>query len=197
MDQFYMPADAVQIENAPTHAVVGKKAAEEFRRTGRTNGGFAILDKDKVTFGGKCFVKKGSSHEEQRVDWSVSANEIFACTYTRFTNYVMLVLAIAFPVLGLIGLFSSAAVERSAIMEDNPIGLWIIFCLSLIAFGSLFIVRFIKSRRSFFEIATQGMSICIDMSSLERGEDIAFRNAIQNIRTNNPANPYTQMNKPW
>ena len=82
-------------------------------------------------------------------------------------------------------------------MEDTPIGLWIFFCLSLIAFSSLFIVRYIKSRRSFFEIATQGMSICIDMGSLERGEDIAFRNAIQQVRARNPLNTNPQVGRPW
>ena len=57
--------------------------------------------------------------------------------------------------------------------------------------------RFIKSRRAFFEISMQGVSICNDMRTLEAGEEAAFREAIQKARMTIHGYAHPQMNRPW
>ena len=178
MDQFNLQADAVQVENAPTYAVVGKKAAEEFRMTGRTNGGFAILDKDKVTFGGVCFVKKGRRYEEQLVNWTVSTNEIIGCSYTKHRAIYHLILAIATLATGAVigSLAGIYFIEIASILITFPLTF-------LLAF------RFFRGARTFFAIHLNGISFCYDIKFLEKDEVDPFQLAIQKSKVTHMSYP--------
>ena len=168
MDQFYMQGNATQAENTPTYAVVGRKAEEEFRRTGHTDSGFAVLDSDKVTFGGKCFVKKGRRYEEQLVNWTVSINEIIGCSYAKHRAIYHLILAILTLATGtaigsLAGIYF---VEIAALLITFPLAF-------LLAF------RFFRGSRTFFAIHLNGVSFCYDIKFLEKDELSLFQAAIQ------------------
>ena len=183
MNQFYVQEDIAQVENAPTYAVVGKKAEAEFRQTGKTDGGFAVLDKDRVTFGGKCFVKKGRDFDEQRVNWTASVNEIVGCSYTRHRSVYHLILTPLFLLTAIVGPILILVLG----FGEDGIPLVALMAFAVFSFlGVNALIRFIRSGRAFFEIQLDGVSFCYDTRFLEKDEEIPFRLAIKKARSETP-----------
>ena len=148
---------ADQPNETAVYAVIGKKAEAEFRQTGKTDGGFAVLNKDKVTFGGKCFVKKGRDFDEQRANWTASVNEITCCTYTRNIRVIMIIFGALFAVLGVVFLPLVMGLAGSD-LKDGGLLYLVVLDLGFFALSGFFVVRFIKSRRAFFEISMHSRS---------------------------------------
>lgn len=182
MEQNYVNAGSFQ--SAPSHAILGKRYEAEYRAKGKTGGGFAVLDKDKIYFGGECFVKENRSFERKPVNWCASVGEVLACSYLKNRRPACLIIAIVSFVLAIV-FFSFFQTFRLIGGKDIAILLayGVIASAGIFALGIVKLIQFINSTtHSYFEIRLDGVSYCYPVESLELQEGPMFRAALNRAR---------------
>lgn len=198
MEQYYSESESFQ--SAPNHAVLGKRYEAEFRENEKTQWGFAVLDGEKVYFGGVCYVKENRSFEQKPVNWCASIGEILACSYLKNRRPACLILSLIFLPVGLAALIVPLIFF---LISYNLIMMYLISpALGLLVFGTIMLVKFIKScKQTYFEIRLDSVSYCYSMKSLEPQEDTMFRAAISKARAeyvhSRAGMPYVEQNSTY
>ncbi len=184
MEQNY--ANAGSFQSAGSHAILGKRYEAEYRAKGKTGGGFAVLDRDKIYFGGECFVKENGSFERKPVNWCASVGEVLACSYLKNRRPACLIIAILSFVVTIAYLIPFSVLAN---IHTSNYGVAMLFAYGAVFIAGIFslgivkLIQFINSTtRSYFEIRLDGVSYCYPVESLELQEGPMFRAALNKAR---------------